>query len=559
MVVLGLLVTTGWGASSRGGLSLVEYLLVELLADSAAGVLLLIASVTVMRHRRERPVPLAIVITVWFVIGLARGLVLSRFYLEDAGQVVSAAISLTAWAMLIIFLAATFSEERERAARLQVANAELRVIRQSMQHLLDEERARLIAAVRDAVSPEIARLRALVSRLDHPGSTAEITALADTVAEYSTGVVRKTSHELRGEESPPLTGQIERDDTVRAESVLSSYARACQPVVIPMGLITVKAISVWISQDDAAILVGLVGLLAVTVLAILFRNLLDRILRRPSWAEFLLSSMLIAVASAALTTTFAWARGGASGPSYIPPAMIFAFVLVVLVAARLVAGLEVRAVRQTEELSRVNVELEAANGQLRDEVHVVRDQLAGLLHGPVQGRLAAASMALRMYVAAREAGEDVDLAATVRMATTLLDRAQADIEQIGKPDEMPAGTVEEGVSRIASTWSGLLDVEFVQSDPWPRTPEFVAGCVDVIAELITNASRHGDARRVLVSYTGLDSARVTIEAVDDGGGPEIHVTEGQGLAGVRRWGGMWHMERDTGGGTRVSVDLQQPV
>lgn len=559
MVVLGLLVTTGWGASSRGGLSLGEYLLVELLADSAAGGLLLVASVTVMRHRRERPVPLATVITVWFLVGLARGLVLSRFYLEDAGQVVSAAVSLTAWAMLIIFLAATFSEERERAARLQVANAELRVIRQSMQQLLDEERARLITAVRDAVSPEIARLRALVARLDHPGSTAEITALADTVAEYSTGVVRKTSHELRGEESPPLTGQIERDDTVRPEGVLNSYARASQPVFIPMGLITVKAISVWISQEDAAISVGLVGLLAVTVLAVLCRNLLDRILHRPSWPEFLLSSMLIAVASAALTVTFAWARGGASGPSYIPPVMIFVFVLVVLVAARLVAGLEVRVVRQTEELSRVNGELEAANGQLRDEVHVVRDQLAGLLHGPVQGRLAAASMALRMYVANQESGGEADLATTVRTTTTLLDRAQADIEQIGKPDEIPSGTVEEGVSRIASTWSGLLDIEFVQSDPWPRTPEFVAGCVDVIAELITNASRHGDARRVLISYMGLDSARVTIEAVDDGGGPESHVTEGQGLAGVRRWGGMWHMERDPGGGTRVSVDLQQPV
>jgi len=413
--------------------------------------------------------------------------------------------------------------------------------------------------VRDAVSPEIARLRDLVARLDRPGSTAEITALADTVAAYSTGVVRKTSHELRGEEPPLLTGQVEREGPVRAASVLTSYARASQPIFIPMGLITVRAISVWISQEDAAILVGLVGLLAVTSLAALCRNLLDRMLRRPSWSEFLLSSMLIAAASGALTAIFAWARGGASGPSFIPPAMIFMFVLVVLVAARLVAGLELRAVRQAEELSRVNVELEAANGQLRDEVHVVRDQLAGLLHGPVQGRLAAASMALRMYVADLESGREADLATTVRTTTTLLDRAQADIEQIGRPEELPAGTVEQGVRRIASTWSGLLDIEFVHSDPWPRTPEFVAGCVDVIAELITNASRHGDARRVLVSYTGLDSVRVTIVAVDDGCGPASHVTEGQGLAGVRRWSGTWHMERDPGGGTRVRVDVQQPA
>lgn len=558
MIVLGLLVTTGWGAS-RGGLSMAEYILVELLADAAGGMVLLVASITVMRRRRDQRVPLAIVITVWFAIGLARGLVLSRFYLDDAAQVVSAAVTLTAWALLLIYLAATFSEERERASRLQSANAELRVIRDSMQELLDEERARLVAAVRDAVSPEIARLRVLITRLDHPGSTTEISALADTVSAYSTDVVRKTSHELRGEDSLPVARPLEADGATQPPGVFQSYACASQPLVIPMGLITVRAISVWVSQDDAAVLTGLMGLVVVTGVALLCRGAVSRLLRRPSWPELIASTALIGLVSAALMGIFSWAREGVSGPAYVPPAMIFAFVFVVLVAARLVAGLEGRSTRQAREMARVNADLERANRDLRDEVHVVRDQLAGILHGPVQGRLAAASMALRMYVAARESGAEADLATTVQMATTLLDRAQADIERIGRADAPREESLAEGVARIARTWSGLLAIDVFEDDRWTRPREFIVGCIDVIAELVTNASRHGDARRVSLSFRGIDDERVLIEAVDDGAGPLAEVTEGQGLAGVRRWNGTWKMERGDSGGTRVSVTLGHPA
>lgn len=556
MVVLGLLVTTGWGASSRGGLSIGEYLLVELLADAVAGSLLLVASVTVMRHRRERPVPLSIVVMVWFAIGLARGLVLSRFYLDDAGQVVSAAISLSAWALLVIYVAATFSDEHERAARVHEANAELRVLRDSMEDLLDRERERLIAAVRDALSPEISRLRALVTHLDRPGSTMEITALANALAEYSTGVVRRTSHELRGDEPLTLAPSIKRDAPVRPPGVLISYARASQPVVIPMGLITVKAISVWVSQEDAAVLAGLTGIATVTLLALVCRAALDRLVHRPSWLELIASTAMIAAMSTALAGIFPLARGGVSGPGHVPPAMTFAFVFAVLVAARLVVGLEGRAARQTQAMSRVNADLEQAARDLTAEVHIVRDQLSDILHGPVQGRLAAASMALRMYVSARESGEEADLASTMRTTTTLLDRAQSDIERLGRPGELHRESLDEGVQRLARMWHGLLEITFSQQDQWARPPDFVSACLEIISELVTNASRHGDARRIRITYAGLDSQRAVIEAVDDGAGPSAGASEGQGLGGLRRWSGTWELAKDGTGGARATVMLR---
>lgn len=556
MIALGLVVTTGWG-TSRGGLPLTEYFAVELLADAAGGAVLLVASVTVMRQRRSRPVPLVTVISVWIAIGLVRALVLSRFYLHDVVQIASATVTLTAWALLIIYLAATLSEERQRAARLQFANAELRAVRGSTQQILEAERTRLIDAVRRSLTPEISRLRALVAVLDRPVSTSEVTALADRVSAYSTGVIRQTSQDLRGDDLRPVVPATDADATVHPARVWLSYASVSQPVIIPIILVTFRAVTVWASQDDIATAVeGLVGLAVVAGLALACRAAIDRLTSRPSWKEFLASTMLVLAIAAGLTALFQWARAGASGPAYVPLVLIFAFVIAVLVAARLVSGLEARWTRETAELRRVNADLEQVNGELRDELHAVRDQLAGLLHGPVQGRLAAASMALRMYVAAQEAGEVKDLAATMRTTTILLDRAQADIELIGRSDAAPLESLVEGVERIARTWAGLLVISFEQDDRWVRPADFTTGCVDVIGELITNASRHGDARRVSIAYLGLDQETARIEMVDDGSGPAPGVIEGQGLAGVRRWDGTWELSRDPGGGARVTVILR---
>jgi signal transduction histidine kinase len=338
---------------------------------------------------------------------------------------------------------------------------------------------------------------------------------------------------------------------------MQSYARVTQPILIPMGLITLRAFSVWASQDDlVAAGLGLVGLVVVTGAGWLIRSMIDRLVSRPSIGELVASGALVIAMAVVLMVIFDRARGGASGPTYVPLALIVAFVLSVLFAARLVTALELRWRLQIQEWERVNDELESANRQLADEVQVVRDKIAGILHGPVQGRLAAASMALRMYVSALESGEQADLTSTVAMTTTLLDRANADIERLGSSGQEDEITFAEGIRRIAGNWSGLLAVDSDIDDRWPRPAELTLDGIDLISELVTNASRHGDARHVHVNVRGIDARSLVIEAVDDGSGPDGDIAEGQGLAGVRRWQGDWRVSRDNGGGARVTLTLQ---
>lgn len=555
MILLGLLVTTGWG-SGQGTRSFADYLLIELLADGAAAVVFVIAALTVMRPRPARRVPVPIVVGVWTLIGLVRALVLDRFYVMGVVQIVSATVTLAAWALLITYVAATLSEERERAVQLRLAHAELLAVRESTEQLLAAERARLAEAVRQSVSPEISRLRQLVTVLDRPASTSEISALADRVAAYSTDVVRQTSRDIRVDDSMPRPVLAARGHGGQLPTVMQSYARASQPIFVPMGLITLRALTVWASQDDLlAAALGLVGLAVVTGAGWLLRSMIDRLLPRPSWKELVASSSLAVGMAVTLMLIFDWARAGASGPNYVPLPLIVAFVLAVLVAARLVTALELRWQLQIADGERVNDELQSANRQLAEEVHLVRDKLAGILHGPVQGRLAAASMALRMYVSARESGEQPDLKATVAMTTTLLDRAHADIERLGVGASEDELTLDEGIRRVTANWSGLLAVEYVIDDRWSRPGELIADCTDLIAELVTNASRHGDARHVSIRVMGVDVHELRIEAVDDGSGPGEAV-EGQGLAGVRRWHGDWRVSRDSNGGARVVLTLR---
>lgn len=555
MIALGLLVTTGWG-SGQGSRSLGQYILIELLADGAGAVVFIVAAATVMRPRPGRSVAVPTVVAVWVGIGLARALVLDQFYVEGIAQIVSATITLAAWALLMIYVAATLSEESDRARRLREAHAKLLLVRESTERLLEEDRARLAEAVRESVSPEIGRLRHLVTVLDRPSNTNEISALADTVAAYSTDVIRQTSHEIRADGTLSRPMASESPAASDLPTVLQSYARVRQPIFIPMALITLRAASVWASQDDlVAAAVGLIGLVVVTVAGWLLRTLIDHALRRPSVTELIASSVLIAVVAVALMAIFDWAREGAVGPTYVPLPLIVAFVLGVLVAARLVSALELRWRELIAQWTRVNDELEVANRELSDEVHVVREQIAAILHGPVQGRLAAASMALRMYVAAREAGQEPDLATTVTMTTTLLDRATADIESLGRGDSLEQVSLAEGLDRIRRNWSGLVSINASVDDRWERPPEFITGCIDLISELVTNASRHGDARTVDLAVRGLDAHRVIIEAEDDGSGPVGQVSEGQGLAGARRWEGRWSITPGNAGGACVRLTL----
>lgn len=557
LFVLGLIFSVSWNPVSGVG-GYLNAIAIELAADAIAAAVVGVASITVLRSRYVKTQPVIVVVLVWILIAVVRGLAMFYFVPNDPARVMNSNVTIPIWALVVIYLFAAYDETRSHAVQLGVANAGLRSIQDDTQALLSKERQRLVVAVQEGITAEIAQLKQHVAVLARPGAEGQLSELADRVAAYSVDVVRETSHQLRG------SGDVVvRDDartgagSVRKPSLFSAYLRARQPIWIPMALIISKGVSVWILRWDPAPLRSQPIAFGLMVLIMWGgRRLIERFVKRPSWSEIVLSSALVLATAGAVVWAFGATRVGGSSRDVIPLPTVGLYIVGIFIAARLFAAVQQRWNDLSRELEAVNAQITEANARLSEDLAVTREQLADVLHGPVQGRLAAASMVLRLYADAGEEGREVDYATTVATAVELLDRALVDLSQLGRISEPRWTDVSSGFEQIKQMWSGLVAVRWTINDHWTRSQGLVDGIVDLVSEVVTNASRHADARSVTIAVLGRDARSVMIEAVDDGCGPKSDVRAGKGLSAVAKFNGSWSIERRPDGMTRVELVLQ---
>lgn len=554
LVVMGLVLSAGL----RLGLGWPSYLrstAVEVAADAVGAAVLLIAAVTVLRTRDTRVQPVWLVVVVWICVAAAR-LVCSLLISPDPiGATITFNVAIPVWALVVIYLFATMDEGRSGAREIAEANAELIEIQEHTQDLLEQEERRLVDAVQGRMAAEVAGLRESVRAAALTGARASITALADRVAYYSTEVVRTASHRLR-EPDVALLGAGLRPGSAQVQwpSLFDVYMRARQPVVLPVALIAMRGfVGSLLRWDPSTLLVQALIFSALLALAWVGRAIIDRVAARPSPRELILSTGLVIFLAAMAVWGFALARTQApANPGLIPLPAIGVFVAGVFILGRLVSGVNLRWARVTEELAQVNSALAAANRELMHELGQVRERLADVLHGPVQGRLAAASMALRLYADAQASGREGDLPATLRTTTLLLDRAIQDLEQIGQRTEPEWTSLGAGLEHVAQTWAGLVTVTWsvAEGDAFPSSSRTLV--VAIAGELVTNASRHADARNVDLAVR-VASEGVEIDAINDGRPPRVAPQPGAGLGMVARHDGTWAIDRTADGRTRVRV------
>jgi signal transduction histidine kinase len=103
-------------------------------------------------------------------------------------------------------------------------------------------------------------------------------------------------------------------------------------------------------------------------------------------------------------------------------------------------------------------------------------------------------------------------------------------------------------------------VDFRHGDIGRLDADIEIAAFRIIQEAMTNAARHGDARRVLLRMW-LAADRLLVEVQDDGIGfsPSFDAGQSAGLTGMRERahlvGGMLEIESSPGAGTRVAIDL----
>lgn len=506
--------SAAWVVSSAGSLLLL-------------GLLWWLASGTVLRHRRVRPVAVWVVMLVGAVTGAARSVTATWLSVETGAFeplgglvelfVVRAMIGAAQGAVglpALAFALSILARYRHERTRLLGEEAALR------ERQATEEGAS--RALQDALAgPVQQRLRDIADRLgDDSGS--DIPELAQAV--------RAQAHDLWSQARDPTPAPRVR---FREVLVVGVHQR-------PLPLAAVWVVwfpTVVLSLVDRvpvldAILVAAAGSLVVTGV---FRAGSLIVVLRPHWGipVFLVGTL----GGSALAGVVMWLLSGAP-PLDRSLAQILASILWLTSATLVVSVIEAAVRRSQEVLDEIRDRIEDDEvllwEQQRARATLTRD-LASVLHGVVQGRLVAAGGASDAHGVARQA-------------------LREGIERIDALGDSSDRGVEELVQEVSAPWSALMEIDITTSGG-VIPGSLVRDVGDVIDECLTNAFRHGASTHVSIEAAQVDDAW-ELTVCSDGARPGEAVEPGMGTSLLDAVsGGQWHRTALPEGGCEVWVRL----
>lgn len=290
--------------------------------------------------------------------------------------------------------------------------------------------------------------------------------------------------------------------------------RPAQPLV-PIILIELIALPTVISEPIGG--VGFATLMMLFIGAIMFG--LSWVVARlwPEGATTALRFVLLLGLYAAIGIVAAWSgaviiewQTGIHNPLWIAP---FALILTAM-------GVSLTAANQTlqrQDRDRLAVSL-ARNAQLnvqvRERIRQVQRRIAKLLHSNIQAELIASAglLATRAQGSSDDASsEDAVAQELTRLTTAIQDRLVPKID--------PAIPAQERITDLTSMWSGIMDVKLEADDEaWTvldQDPGALDAVIDVVAEGLTNAVRHGNGPHIIIAIA-VDGREVVVVLTSPG-------------------------------------------
>lgn len=138
------------------------------------------------------------------------------------------------------------------------------------------------------------------------------------------------------------------------------------------------------------------------------------------------------------------------------------------------------------------------SAQVRERTRQVRRRIAKLLHSSVQAELIASAglLANRSKEAGDAASHDMDISQELnRLTSAIHDRLV--------PATEPVIPAKERITDLTSLWTGVMDVTLESDDEvWTvldQDPGALDAVIDVVAEGLTNAIRHGNGPQIVIS------------------------------------------------------------
>lgn len=470
-------------------------------------------------------------------------------------------VTLPIWAAILgtfgalnIQLLNTIDEQSRLISRLRMSTEE-------RWNELTVEREVLARQVAESIKPQIGRISELLDKLKTNKPSVELGNEIHQVAEQCRDLVRRSSRE---------TAELAQ----RRQDLVEAKGRTTQPLFIGLWPIQ-RPTAPWPPATGASLLALSVTMLpiaaasgSVTLFLVIAVALITVAINRLLWtligsrfrhlseplAWLAISFVNVAsplIAYFGLTT----ALSRIANMNFFPRLPVAAFSMLFLGGVMItLAQIWSRDRKQLRDhataVNKLGEELAELDADTRIEYERVCQQTSRLLHGPIQGRLAAVSMSLAM---SSSDGQRIP-SETLAVCRGLVDACLSDLDQMMQVDKV-LPPIEVSLRELRRRWTGLLDIRWSFNNEilaeLDRDATLRSKVEDFLGDCATNACRHGAARNLEFRCGLNDLGLIELSAEDDGRGLDQDFEPGSGLSTLGTFGVNWSIANRSGGGCLV--------
>ena len=432
------------------------------------------------------------------------------------------AIVVAAWLLMGHLALALLLQNFKNYAELQTKNAQLQKLVDNANSELRKHQTQLQTEISERVQRVLDRISAQLEQLNFKSDPTQILETAASIREASEADIRGLSHEL----SAPVNANFlpdlpNRKTNWRQFARISVEGSAHISWVVAVGSLMAFSLAMAVGGWLTAAVVAVALIVGVPILWITDRGRRAMSKRWPIWLRVVsvpveyVGLVLVGVEIVRqLTRDLEEIQSILNLFEIAVPIGAVLIWLLIFVIQGLSNSIQERSI----DLEKASRALELTIERLQSQLREVRNRIARLLHGSVQGRLASVSLAL-----AATAGEN-DKAISDEMgfkARAQLELARKDLaEAFAENRDVPV--FSRALGDLLSSWSGLIefDLKLDQKisdllDADPLLGEIVAHAVQ---ECFTNAVRHGSARNIQLAFvlSNSDEPILKLTAKNDG-------------------------------------------
>jgi signal transduction histidine kinase len=438
-------------------------------------------------------------------------------------------------------------------------------LEESSQQALHNERQQLIDAVQRTVKPELKLISAEVQTIEMHSHEVQLKRILEKIDNYSLKTLRTLISELDASDQEAELGIQQQVSTANPKlsvrqlplDAIRSLRVACAVGgMLLLPIVGFHVVVMWFVQ------VLLIFLPLFVLQAIRLRLAQRSRVPEVTW---------VVCAAIIVSTRHLWGIhtlpqiSAVTINNHLPILSSSLFVFAIFLGAfdRSFIDAYIHAAQEQEE---ANTQLTHNLSEIDMARQLARKELSRLLHGPIQGRLAAVRIKLHMLTEQTQTTQAVLTQQDIVQLAQMVEQITNDIEAFSVAQTHVAQVdVSQALDELTQNWQGLMNVSF-NASPQTTTalkedPYLARKVISACSEAITNASRHGSSTHIAIDLELTNNPNaLLITAGDNGTGVSDVVVPGIGLRDIEADGGQWSFGTvESGTQFIVGFPLQTPA